>query len=96
MNDSDQYEYVLKVHQLRPWPVAPTSPELLAVGWQRGAVRGHISAVAPKLTSKSYGVYQFNDEIRIAARLRKVRSTCQLSCFYSRLVRTARMHGMAI
>ena len=69
----DQYEYNLKVHQLRPWPVQQSSHELLAVGWQRGQVRGHIPAVNPKLTSKQYGVYQFNDEIRIAAKLRKVR-----------------------
>ena len=70
----DQYEFVLKVHQLRPWPAAQQSPELLAVGWQRGQHRGHIAAVSPKLTSKQYGVYQFNDEIRVVSRLRKVRS----------------------
>jgi hypothetical protein len=69
----DAYEFVLKVHQLRPWPVDPSSPELLAVGWQRGQTRGHIAAVSPKLTSKQYGVYQFNDEIRTVAKLRKVR-----------------------
>lgn len=77
MSEVDQYEYVLKVHQLRPWPIAPASPEILAVGWQRGQVRGHIPAVRPKLTSKQYGVYQFDDEIRVVAKLRKV---CNRRC----------------
>lgn len=73
MADGKSFAYVLKVHQLRPWPMNEASPQYLAVGWQRGQQTGCIDAVKPKVTAKGYSVYQYNDEISISARLRKVR-----------------------
>jgi hypothetical protein len=74
-------DFTLQVHQLRPWPLSSRSsnnstaaPQLLAIGWQRGKRKGHVAAVKPKVTSKAYAVYQFNDTLTIGARLKRVRS----------------------
>lgn len=56
------------------------SPQYLALGWQRGQQTGCVDAVKPKVTAKGYSVYQFNEEIAISARLRKVRARGQHPC----------------
>jgi hypothetical protein len=88
---SVRLEFSLQVHQLRPWPLTSGSnsssnaaPQLLAIGWQRGKRKGHIAAVKPKVTSKAYAVYQFNDTLSVIARLKRVRLTRR-----SRRARTA-------